>query len=389
MELREILDQQAMVDPFGELTRLFSEVMNLQSWKQELRKLEVGIQSEKKTWMGKKEKNHHKVMRQFEKMIGVASLLSVSMEDFFKVKKLKIKDVLLRDPIEKTFQWVDFPQNLNEEESKNPIEALYQCFYAYDLGDYIQLLRQWSTISLSQFSVESFKSGDFIPEFKKDFTFKSIYKILECCHLLMIRNARVSKKDKKRWVSSIAKTKVEDAIRFIGYFFYFEDLSFWRAFIETLKVGYYDKKPVWHGPNPQMFLLSVQQFKDLFTHLESLHLYYPVFSFDFPSKLRLNDFCPPEIEDLNAYLSQYPKLLPLNLSEDELLNPINTINDLFEIRKKEDWIKFISDCAMECLGHFNAAESLYSNKVHEDLKALLKAIEGSHLIQIRESKDKL
>ncbi|MBW3470040.1 hypothetical protein [Arthrospiribacter ruber] len=389
MELIEIIDQKAMVDPFGELTRQFSDVMNLQSWRKELRKLEVGIHCEKKSWMGKKEKKHHKVMREFEKMIAVASLLSLSMEDFFKVKKLKIKDILLRDPIEKTFQWVDFPQHLSEEEMKNPIEALYQCFYAYDFGDFIQILRQWSTISLSQYSVENFNSTDFIPDFKEDFTFKSIYKILECCHLLMVRNAQVSAKDKKRWIRSIAKTKVEDAISFIGYFFYFEDLSFWRAFIETLKVGYYDKKPVWHGPNPQMFLFSVQQFKDLITHWESLHLYYQEYSFDFPSKLELNDFCPPEIEDLNAYLSQYPKLLPLNLSEDELLNPIKTINDLFEIRRKEGWIKFIGDCAMDCLGHFNAAETLYSNKVHEDLMALLKAIEGSHLIQVRESKDKL
>ncbi|MCE7055832.1 hypothetical protein LZF95_14215 [Algoriphagus sp. AGSA1] len=56
MKPYEILGSEAYRDPLGEITRLFTEVMDLQGWRSELRTFENGLYRTKKTYMGKKPK---------------------------------------------------------------------------------------------------------------------------------------------------------------------------------------------------------------------------------------------------------------------------------------------------------------------------------------------
>jgi hypothetical protein len=56
----DILGSEAYQNPMGEISRLLTDVMDLEGWRAELRKLENGLYRNKKTNMGKKLKDHER-----------------------------------------------------------------------------------------------------------------------------------------------------------------------------------------------------------------------------------------------------------------------------------------------------------------------------------------
>jgi hypothetical protein len=94
MSPHEILNADAYKNPLGELTRLLTEVMDLQGWRSELRILENGLYRNKKTYMGKNSKSHKSILRELELMLAAGMKVSKEHYDFYKVDKVKIKNIL-------------------------------------------------------------------------------------------------------------------------------------------------------------------------------------------------------------------------------------------------------------------------------------------------------
>ena len=90
----EILSAEAYNNPLGEITRLFTEVMDLPGWRAELRKLENGLHRTKETWMGRNPKDHKRILRELERMLAVGLILGEAYTDSQEADKVELLDLV-------------------------------------------------------------------------------------------------------------------------------------------------------------------------------------------------------------------------------------------------------------------------------------------------------
>ena len=190
----------------------------------------------------------------------------------------------------------------------NPVLELYFIYSTNCFENWIQLVRQWSHISLSELTLEDHTFVTFVPELYDRTEFITLYLLVECCHLLFVRHLQYSPDSLDKWVKKNWDNIWDDSFSHINFLFRHNDIQFWRELLETIRLEYYDEKPVWHGKNPSDFIRYVNYLKQLVTHAEVLSNYYSDAQADVFLEVNLSDMVDQDIvKKIGAYYPNLPK----------------------------------------------------------------------------------
>jgi hypothetical protein len=386
----EILSAEAYKNPLGELTRLFTEVMDLQGWRSELRILENGLCRNKKTYMGKNPKDHKRILRELELMLAAGMKVSEEHYDFYRVDKVKIKNILpLTVNGDCKFNLSGLPIYLPQKAWTNPVMELYDTFENQPFGNWIELVRQWSYICESGNTIDDIQFVGFIPDLYNSEDFSKLYQIVECCHLLFVRHLEYSPESLNKWLGKKWDEIWSRSLNHIKSLFYHYDIQFWRELLETVRSGYYDPQPVWYGKNPSDFVRYIGYLKEIVTHAEVLSNYH--------TDAQSESFSFEGIEDViykgllknrESYQVDFPKQFPLYLDADQVVSPIYFLYSFFKDKSKNEWHRFLDKCLLECMDHFGSLESHFSITTQNNVKELIKMMEACNLILIKLSAEK-
>ena len=383
MKPYEILGLEAYRDPLGEITRLFTDVMDLQGWRSELRTFENGLYRTQKTYMGNKPKAHKRILRELEKMLAAGMKLSEEHFDFYKVDKVKLKNILPPSADEKIkYNYSALPVLLSQEEMVNPVLTLYDIYVERPFDRWLELLRQWSSICESEQTIENYDFMAFVPEFYNKPEITVLYRIVESCHLLAIRNLEYSKKSLRKWLGKNWDEIWNRSFLSIKTNFDFYDIQFWRELLETIRSGYYDSQPVWYGRNPSDFIRYIEYLKEIVTHAEVLSKYHTdaqAESFSFSGI----EEATRERKNMEIYHADFPKQFPLYLDANEVESPIYFLWSFFKKDNARTWNEFLDKCLLECMDHFGSLESHFSSRTQNKINELIKVVEACNLILIK------
>ncbi|SFT89217.1 hypothetical protein SAMN04489724_2601 [Algoriphagus locisalis] len=383
MEPYDILGLEAYRDPLGEITRLFTEVMDLQGWRSELRTFENGLYRTKKTYMGNKPKAHKRILRELEKMLAAGMKLSEEHFDFYKVEKVKLKNILPLGADEKVkYNYSALPVFLSQEEMVNPVLTLYDIYVERPFDRWLELVRQWSSICESEQTIENYDFMAFVPEFYNPPEITILYRILESCHLLAIRNLEYSKESLRKWLGKNWGEIWNRSYLSIKTKFDFYDIQFWRELLETIRSGYYDSQPVWHGKNPSDFIRYIGYLKKIVTHAEVLSKYHTDAQAESFSYAGIEE-ATREGANMEIYHADFPKQFPLYLDANEVESPIYFLWSFFKEDDARTWNEFLDKCLLECMDHFGSLESHFSSRTQKKINELIKVVEACNLILIK------
>lgn len=385
MEPYEILGYEAFCDPLGEITRLFSEVMDLQSWRTELRTFENGLHRTQKTFMGKNPNSHKNILREFEKMLAAGIVLTEKPFDFYKVEKVKLKNILPPHADEKVkYIYSALPVFLSHKALVNPVMELYDICEDRPFDRWLELVRRWALICESDQTVENYDFMAFVPEFYHKPEFTVLYQILECCHLLFVRHLEYSEESLRIWLGHNWDELWNTSFLNIKIQFDYYSIQFWRELLETVRSGYYDSQPVWHGRNPSDFIRYIGYLKKIVTHAEILAKYHSddqgeSFSFGGIDEATREK----ERNKVELYHADFPKQFPLYLDASEVESPVYFLCSFFEKDSARDWNQFLDKCLLECMDHFGSLESHFSCTTQQKVNELIKMVEACNLILIK------
>lgn len=383
----EILSAEAYKNPLGELTRLFTEVMDLPGWRAELRKLENGLHRTKQTYMGKNPKDHKRILRELERMLAVGLILGEAYTDSQEADKVELLDLVEYVSKGEDFFKVikSFPLNLHLDAVKFPRMHLRMISIDYSMDELLKMIRQWSEICLSKGKTDKFGSGDFNQRTYAPKLFKVVLQILECCHLIFVRGRKIEV-DESLIVCPLPD-EVKDAFGKIHNKFLTIPFPRWREIIAVIKKGIFDEKPVWYGSSPTEFLLIIDILKELVRLSEIVAFNYT--QPDWLPKATFDSVLPKEV-NRDVYEASFPFHFPLLLTEEHIQNPSLFLDGFLDRGVDEEkCIEFIDKCAMECLDCFQPMMFGFSQKKLDKLDDVLRMLEAIHLLLIRfdESQD--
>ncbi|WP_111672318.1 hypothetical protein [Algoriphagus litoralis] len=387
----EILSAEAYNNPLGEITRLFTEVMDLPGWRAELRKLENGLHRTKETWMGQNSKDHDRIMRELERMLAAARKISDYHVDFYKIKKVKVKNLV--PPAvgveDSKYNYTALPIFLRSKALVNPVLELYFIYETNCFENWIHLIRQWSSISLSELNIDDQTALSFVPELYDRTEFITLYQLVELCHLLFVRYFKYSPESLEKWEGKNWDKIWTASFSHIKFLFSYFDIKFFRELLETIRSGYYDKNPVWFGKNPSDFIRNVEYLKQLVTHSEVLTNYYSDDQADVFLEVQLFHVVNQDVANkIGAYHPDLPKQFPIYLNEEEIHSPLFFLESFFKESSKTEWCSFLDQCLLECMDHFSSMEHHFSIKTQSKVNELIKMVEACHLILLRLDPDK-
>ncbi|MDO8965053.1 hypothetical protein [Algoriphagus sp.] len=381
----EILSAEAYKNPLGELSRLFTEVMDLPGWRVELRTLENGLYRTKQTYMGKNPKDHKRILRELERMLAAGMELSKEHFDFYKIEKVKIKNILPPSVEEGAkYNYSALPVFLKPKALVNPVLELYDIFVERPFEQWLDIIRRWSFISESEETIENRGSTAFIPELYGEMEFTTLFQLVECCHLLFVRHLEYSTESLNKWLGKKWDEIWNRSLNHIKWLFYYYDIQFWRELLETVRSGYFDPQPVWYGRNPSDFIRYIEYLKEIVTHAEVLSNYHTDTQAEAFSFAGIEDVIyKGSLKNREPYHADFPKQFPLYLDADQIVSPLYFLYSFFKKNTKKDWHLFLDKCLLECMDHFGSLESHFSTKTQNEVNELIKMMEACNLILIK------
>ena len=387
MKPYEILGLEAYRDPLGEITRLFTDVMDLQGWRSELRTFENGLYRTQKTYMGNKPKAHKRILRELEKMLAVGLAIGEAFTDEQEVSEVGILDLVENVPYgENYFREVkELPCNLHLDAIKFPRKHLKMISIDYSMDQLLEMLRQWSHICLSKERASEYNIGDYVPKTYEPELIKLTFQVVECCHLILVRSRKKKEGEKEDFTLYPVPEEVKDAFKKIQYKFNSIPFPRWREVIAVAKTGIFDEKPVWYGSSPTEFLLTLENLKELVTLSGIItHNYTQP---DWMAKATFDSVLPKTV-NREVYEISFPFHFPLLLNEEQIQNPMLFLDGFFDLEEGEKWLDFIDYCAKECLDCHQPMIYGFSQKKLDKLDDVLRMVEAIHLLLIRFDEEK-